>query len=60
MVMLPVAIYFKHNDYPFGNPEAVLIMTMVLLAGLFWGVMMNVGRQVGPPGGDGVSGGAGR
>ncbi len=47
VALLPLAIYLKHNDYPMGNPEAILILAAVLLAGLFWGVLMNLGRMRG-------------
>jgi hypothetical protein len=47
VVLLPMAIYFKHHDYPVGNPESLLILTVTLVAGLLWGLLMNLGGTPG-------------
>ncbi len=47
VALLPLAIYLKHNDYPLANPETILLLAVVVLAGLFWGGVMSLGRMPG-------------
>jgi hypothetical protein len=44
MLWLPLIIYLKHHAYPMVSPEAVLCLVLTAAAGLFWGLLMTVGR----------------
>jgi len=44
VTLLPLVIYLKHHDYPQKNPESILLLAMIVLAGLFWGGVMSLGR----------------
>jgi hypothetical protein len=45
VVLLPLVIFLKHNSYPLSNPETVLLVSLVIMAGLFCGVLMNLGPR---------------
>jgi hypothetical protein len=47
ILLLPLAIFFRHNDYPLLQPEVGLCALWVFGAGACWAGLMTVGRTVG-------------
>jgi hypothetical protein len=47
MLWLPLFIFLKHHAYPLARPEIALCIVFVVAAGLFWGLVMSLGRVPG-------------
>ena len=47
LLWLPLFIFLKHHAYPLTRPEIFLCLVIVGLAGLFWGMVMSLGRLPG-------------
>jgi len=47
VLLLPMLVFLRHNDYPLLRPETLSTLLLVALAGLFWGLLMWFGRRSG-------------
>ncbi len=47
ILLLPLLIFFKHNDFPLTQPESLISFLVLLLVAIFFGMLMSVGRQIG-------------
>ena len=47
LLFLPLFIFLKYNAYPLTHPEILLCLALTGLAGLFWGLVMSLGRGPG-------------
>lgn len=47
ILLLPMVIFLHHNAYPLLQAETLGCLALVVLAGVFWGLVMWTGRTVG-------------
>ncbi len=47
LLWLPLLIFLKDHDYPLVKPETAICLACILVAGLFWGMLMCLGRTPG-------------
>lgn len=47
VLLLPLLIFFRHNDYDLLRPEVAACVFWVVVAGLFWGGVMCLGGLIG-------------
>jgi hypothetical protein len=47
ILWLPLIVFLRHNRYPLVSGEVGILLGLVLVAGLFWGGIMSLGRTPG-------------
>ncbi len=47
IILLPLIIFLRHNDYPLRYTESLICIFLVFLVGIFWGMLMYLGGQWG-------------
>lgn len=47
ILLLPLLVFFRHNDYDLLRPEVAACVAWVVGAGLFWGLVMGLGGLIG-------------